>query len=94
MHDKVTHDEIIAKKIDELTLNYSNIWAGMVQHKCKITCLNNSFTRLLVPMLDEIGSFLSTININKHSRTLDADFKARIDRMRAQMNNAELNKDF
>ena len=93
MQDKITHDKIIAKKLDELTTNYSNVWASVAQHECKLTRLDKIFTKLLVPMLDEIGSFLSNINI-KHGGTLDADFKVRINRMRIQMNNAKLNKDF
>ena len=93
MQDKTTHDAIMAKKLDELTTNYSNVWTGVAQHECKLTRLDNIFTKLLAPMLDEIGSFLSSINI-KHGGTLDADFKVRINRMRTQMNNAKLNKDF
>ena len=93
MQDKTTHDAIMAKKLDELTTNFSDVRIGVAQHECKLTRLDNIFTKLLVPMLDEIGSFLSNINI-KHGGTLDADFKVRINRMRTQMNNAQLNKDF
>ena len=93
MQDKTTHDAIMAKKLDELTTNFSDVRIGVAQHECKLTRLDNIFTKLLVPMLDEIGSFLSNINI-KHGGTLDADFKVRINRMRTQLNNAQLNKDF
>ena len=48
----------------------------------------------MFPLLDEISLFLSNLNIDKYGKTLDADFKAKINRWRAQLNNVRTSKDF
>ncbi|CAF1283547.1 unnamed protein product [Rotaria sordida] len=93
MNDKIKFDEMTSKKLDELITTGNNFKTVITQHQCKITRHENIFTKLIFPILDEISTFLLTINIDKHGGILDADFKVKINRMRAQLDNARLNKE-
>ncbi|CAF1186197.1 unnamed protein product [Rotaria sordida] len=93
MNDKIKFDEMTSKKLDELITTGNNFKTVITQHQCKITRHENIFTKLIFPILDEISTFLLTINIDKHDGILDADFKVKINRMRAQLDNARLNKE-
>ncbi len=81
--DKTINDEIVSNKIDDLIKNENNIKLITAQHEIKITRHKNLFMKLVIPILDEASSFLSNINLGKHSETLDADFKVTINRLRA-----------
>jgi hypothetical protein len=94
MKDKTSYDVMIANKIDDVIKNENAINLITAQHEIKITRHENLFTKLVFPLLEEISTFLSNINSGKHGGTLDADFKVTINRMRAQLNNAKISKDF
>jgi hypothetical protein len=83
--DKTINDEIVSNKIDDLIKNENNIKLITAQHEIKITRRENLFMKLVIPILDEVSSFLSNINLGKHSGNLDADFKVTINRLRAQL---------
>ncbi|CAF3215296.1 unnamed protein product [Rotaria sp. Silwood2] len=94
MKDKNINDDIVSKKVDELISNDNSIKQNVIQHEIKITRYENILIKLIFPILDEISFFLSNINVGKHNGTLHADFKVKINRMRAQLNNARTDKDF
>jgi hypothetical protein len=94
MNDKIINDEIISNKIDNVIKHSNNQAANIAQHEIKITRYGNVLMKIVFPFLDEISLFLSNTNIDKHGGTLDADFKSKINRMRAQLNNARTSKDF
>ena len=94
MNDKIINDEIISNKIENVIKHNNNQATNIAQHEIKITRYENVFMKIVFPFLDEILLFLSNTNIDKHGGTLDADFKAKINRMRAQLNNARTSKDF
>ncbi|CAF1291804.1 unnamed protein product [Adineta steineri] len=94
MNDKKINDELVSNKIDELIKNDNNIRLITAQHEIKITRHENIFMKLVIPVLEEISSFLSNINVGKKGDTLDADFNSTIKRIRAQLNNAKTSKEY
>ncbi|CAF4058281.1 unnamed protein product [Rotaria magnacalcarata] len=94
MTKKSSNDEITSKKIDELITCNNNNKINVTQHEIKITRHENIFTKLIFPFLDEISTFLTNLNSGKHNDPLDADFKVKINRMKAQLNNVKSNKEF
>ena len=94
MKDKTISDEVISSKLDDVITNNINVKLVATQHEIKLTRHENLFMKLIIPTLEEMATFLSNLNVGKHSGTLDADFKVLINRMRAQLNNAKKSKDF
>lgn len=91
-----TSDKIdaLSTKVNDLNTFNKNIEKVLSQHEVKLTRHDNLFSKLVLPMLDEISSFMASLNVGKHGSTLDADFKVKLSRMRAQLNNASQGKPF
>jgi len=94
MKEKTINDEMISNKIDDLIKNENNINVNIAQHEVKLTRHENLFIKIVFPILDEISTFLSNLNVGKQGGTLDADFKVTINRMRVQLNKVIKSKDF
>ncbi|CAF4525179.1 unnamed protein product, partial [Didymodactylos carnosus] len=85
MDDRIKHDEIISKKIVQLTENDNDLKKIGAQHEIKIIHYENLFTKLVMPILDEILKLLLTVNTDKTGGSSNAEFKVTINRMRAQL---------
>ena len=92
--DKSTYDELTANKIIDLTEGLMNNTSLITQHELKINRHENVFNKIIFPMLEKLSRFVSNLNNSKQDRPLDADFSQSIKRMRAQLNNVKLNKDY
>lgn len=93
MNEKSANDKVISKKMDELITTNNTSKINVAQHEIKVTRHDNIFLKLIFLISDEISTFLLHINLCKQNDTLDADFKVKINRMTAQLNNAKVNKD-
>ncbi|CAF4762426.1 unnamed protein product, partial [Rotaria socialis] len=92
--DSKNNDASLFKKLDQLNEKDKDYKKVHTQHDIKLTRHENVFTKLVLPMLDEIAKFMVNINVDINRGVLNADFQVTINRMRAQLNNVSLNKDF
>ena len=92
----VTSDkmDVLTSKVNDLSMINKTFEKELSQHEIKLARHENLFSKLVLPMLDEISSFMTSMNVGKHGSTLDADFKVKLNRMRTQLNNASQDKTF
>ncbi|CAF4646630.1 unnamed protein product, partial [Rotaria socialis] len=88
--DSKNNDASLFKKLDQLNEKDKDYKKVHTQHDIKLTRHENVFTKLVLPMLDEIAKFMVNINVDINRGVLNADFQVTINRMRAQLNNANL----
>ncbi|CAF4467744.1 unnamed protein product [Rotaria socialis] len=92
--DSKSNDASLSKKLDQLNEKDKDYKKVHTQHDIKLSRHENVFTKLVLPMLDEIAKFMVNINLDKNLGVLNADFQVTINRMRAQLtNNSEVAKE-
>lgn len=91
-----TSDKIdaLSIKVNDLNTINKNFEKELSQHDTKLVRHENLFSKLILPLLDEISSFMASMNVGKQGSTLDADFKVKLNRMRSQLSNASQGKIF
>jgi Iap family predicted aminopeptidase len=94
MKERAKKDESMMIKFDDLLNIMKNQAANITQQEIKFARHENILNKLVVPLLDELASALYNMNIEKFGEPRDADFKVKINRLRAQLSNAKENKDF
>ncbi|CAF4349895.1 unnamed protein product, partial [Rotaria sp. Silwood2] len=80
--------------IQELRTNEQLIKTNMVQLQIYSNRHENLFTKLLLPMLNDLTKFVLRMNRDKDDKLIDADFGVTLERLRAQLNKALEGKDF
>jgi len=60
----------------------------------KVERHENMFTKLIIPMFEDIFSFITIQNCDSKGRTLDADLKVKLERYLIQMKKAKEGKHF
>jgi hypothetical protein len=95
IEEKNAHDLTIDKAIDQLKSTNCQLDSDLTSLKNNYHAVDesmqshdNMFKNFLFPVLNDILKFISAMNIGKGGRPLDADLRSRIDRFRAQVDNA------
>ena len=56
-----------------------------MQHSLRIERHENMFCKLLIPMFEDLISFIATLNYDKKGNPLDADLKCKLNRYLVQL---------
>ncbi|CAF3253937.1 unnamed protein product [Rotaria socialis] len=83
--DKNHYDETIIKNMNDMSNKYMMLKKDVVQQNLFIERHENLFCKLLIPMTEDIFTFISTKNQDKKGNPLDVDLKCRINRYFVQM---------
>ncbi|CAF0927746.1 unnamed protein product [Didymodactylos carnosus] len=94
MADKIESDIQFDERIQALEMNKATIDTNVKQQHRISTRHENMFMKLVLPILDEVMKFTASLNRDNGGRVMDADFRAKMDRMRAQLNNCTQGKNF
>ncbi|CAF4733978.1 unnamed protein product [Rotaria socialis] len=86
--DKNRYDETVIKNMNDVYNNYMILKKDVVQQNLFIERHENLFFKLLIPMLEDVLTFISSQNQNQKGNPLDADFKCRINRYFIQIKKA------
>ncbi|CAF1456150.1 unnamed protein product [Rotaria magnacalcarata] len=86
--DKNRNDETIIQNMNDMSNNYMILKKDVVQQNLFIERHENLFCKLLIPMLEDVFTFISAKNQNQKGNPLDADLKCRINRYFIQMKKA------
>ncbi|CAF2066751.1 unnamed protein product [Rotaria magnacalcarata] len=92
--DKNRNDETIIQNMNDMSNNYMILKKDVVQQNLFIERHENLFCKLLIPMLEDVFTFISAKNQNQKGNPLDADLKCRINRYFIQMKKATEGKPF
>ncbi|CAF3474867.1 unnamed protein product [Rotaria socialis] len=92
--DKNRYDETVIKNMNDVYNNYMILKKDVVQQNLFIERHENLFFKLLIPMLEDVLTFISSQNQNQKGNPLDADFKCRINRYFIQIKKATEGKPF
>jgi len=87
-------DENVKADLIILSTNQDNLKKDVVQHSLFIDRHENMFNKLLVPILEDICSFITAQNIGNKGRVLDADLKCKLERYCIQLKKAADGKHF
>ncbi|CAF3351160.1 unnamed protein product [Rotaria sp. Silwood2] len=88
MLEKNSHDGIVIKKINDLFNNHMNLKKNVVQHNSYVDRHENLFCKLLIPMFEDLFSFIAGQNLDKRDNSLDVDLKCKPNRYLVQMKKA------
>ncbi|CAM4980323.1 unnamed protein product [Rotaria socialis] len=83
--DKNHYDETIIKNMNDMSNKYMMLKKDVVQQNLFIERHENLFCKLLIPMTEDIFTFISTKNQDKKGNPLGVDLKCRINRYFVQM---------
>lgn len=92
--EKSAKDDLLNSKVDCAITDINHQSISIAHMDTKTTLHDNILMKLVLPLLDELSSFLSNVNTNNQGSARDADFKVKIDRFRAQLRNVHCKKDF
>ncbi|CAF2146604.1 unnamed protein product [Rotaria magnacalcarata] len=92
--DKNRNDETIIQNMNDMSNNYMILKKDVVQQNLFIERHENLFCKLLIPMLEDVFTFISAKNQNQKGNPLDAHLKCRINRYFIQMKKATEGKPF
>jgi len=91
---KNQNDENTKADLMVLSTNQDDLKKDVVQHSLFIDRHENMFNKLLVPLLEDICTFIIGQNNGNKGRVLDADLKCKLERYRTQMKKATEGKHF
>ncbi|CAF0897762.1 unnamed protein product [Rotaria sordida] len=86
--EKNCNDEIVTKKINDISNNHKDLKKHVVQQSLYIDRHENLFCKLLIPMFEDLFSFIVAQNYDKRGNPLDADLKCKLNRYLVQMKKA------
>ncbi|CAF2120803.1 unnamed protein product [Rotaria magnacalcarata] len=92
--DKNHYDETIIKNMNDMSNKYMILKKDVVQQNFFIERHENLFCKLLIPMTEDIFTFISTQNQDKKGNSVDADLKCRINCYFVQMKKVTEDKPF
>ncbi|CAF1205352.1 unnamed protein product [Rotaria sordida] len=85
MVEKAKHDIHVSHQIDTLSANDQEFKKDLLNHHMLLGRHENFFTKLFIPILEEVFSWMAVQNQDKKGNTLDADLKCRLERYVVQM---------
>ncbi|CAF1486775.1 unnamed protein product [Adineta steineri] len=68
-------DDLIKQNLDTLAKNQFDMKKDVIHHGLFIDCHENLFMNLLLPMFQDVFTFISSLNKGKKGNTLDTDLK-------------------
>ncbi|CAF0749233.1 unnamed protein product [Rotaria sordida] len=86
--EKNCNDEIVTKKINDIFNNHMDLKKNVVQQSLYIDRHENLFCKLLIPMFEDLFSFIVAQNCDKRGNPLDVDLKCKLNRYLVQMKKA------
>ncbi|CAF4071385.1 unnamed protein product, partial [Rotaria sp. Silwood2] len=86
--EKNRNDEIVTKKLNDLSNEHMNLKKNVVQHSSYIDRHENLFFKLLIPMFEDLFSLIAAQNLDKRGKPLDVDLKCKLNRYLVQMKKA------
>ncbi|CAF1037377.1 unnamed protein product [Rotaria sordida] len=92
--EKYCNDEIITKKVNDISNNHMDLKKNGVQQSLYIDRHENLFCKLLILMFEDLFSFIVAQNCDKRGNPLDADLKCKLNRYLVQMKKAIEGKQF
>ncbi|CAF1226174.1 unnamed protein product [Rotaria sp. Silwood1] len=92
--EKNRNDEIVTKKINDISNYHMDLKKNVVQHSLYIDRHENLFCKLLIPMFEDLFSFIAAQNCDKRGNPLDVDLKCKLNRYLVQMKKAIEDKQF
>ncbi|CAF1526154.1 unnamed protein product [Rotaria sordida] len=92
--EKNCNDEIVTKKINDISNNHMDLKKNGVQQSLYIDRHENLFCKLLISMFEDLFSFIVAQNCDKRGNPLDADLKCKLNRYLVQMKKAIEGKQF
>ncbi|CAF4945766.1 unnamed protein product [Rotaria sp. Silwood1] len=92
--EKNRNDEIVTKKINDISNYHMDLKKNVVQHSLYIDRHENLFCKLLIPMFEDLFSFIAAQNCDKRGNPLDVDLKCKLNRYVVQMKKAIEGKQF
>ena len=88
------NDEFMKQNLSDLSSKHDELKKDVVQHSLFIDRNENLFIKLIIPMFQDLFTFISSINVNKDGKSLDADLKYKLERYLVQLKNAKQGKHF
>ncbi|CAF4981331.1 unnamed protein product, partial [Rotaria sp. Silwood1] len=85
MVEKAKQDTHVSQQIDTLSANDQEFKKDLLNHHMLLQRHENFFTKLFIPMLEDVFSWMALQNQDKKGNTLDADLKCRLERYVVQM---------
>ncbi|CAF3590467.1 unnamed protein product [Rotaria sp. Silwood1] len=85
MVEKAKQDTHVSQQIDTLSANDQEFKKDLLNHHMLLQRHENFFTKLFIPMLEEVFSWMALQNQDKKGNTLDADLKCRLECYVVQM---------
>ncbi|CAF4550441.1 unnamed protein product, partial [Didymodactylos carnosus] len=89
MHDKIRSDKIIADDIELLKKNDKTLETNLVQHELKLkrhenltTKHEDIFSKLMLPIVNEMSKVILSFNQDKQGRTIDPSLKTNLEVLR------------
>ena len=94
MVEKMQSDELVKENFNTLSKNHHDLKKDVVQHSLLIDRHENMFTKLLIPMFEDLFSVIASQNQDKRGNPLDADLKCKLERYLVQVKKAREGKHF
>ncbi|CAF1110734.1 unnamed protein product [Rotaria magnacalcarata] len=87
-------DVLIKENLKLLTKQSIELRKEVIVNNLMVERHENMFTKLIIPMFEDIFSFITMQNCDSKGRTLDADVKVKLERYLIQMKKAKEGKQF
>ncbi|CAF1506498.1 unnamed protein product [Rotaria magnacalcarata] len=87
-------DVLMKENLNLLTKQSMELKTEVIANNLMVEHHENMFTKLIIPMFEDIFSFITMQNCDSKGRTLDADFKVKLERYLIQMKKAKEGKQF
>jgi hypothetical protein len=94
MVEKMLSDELVKENFNDLSKNHLDLKKDVTQHSLLIERHENMFTKLLIPMFEDLFSVIASQNHDKRGNPLDADLKYKLERYLMQVKKAREGKHF
>jgi hypothetical protein len=86
--EKQKQDDLININLNEVAKNQLDLKKNVVHQGVFIDRHENMFCKLILPMFQDLFSFITSLNQDKKGNTLDADLKCKMERYLIQMKKA------
>ena len=94
MLEKNRYDEKVTRNINDISNNHMNLKKDVIQQSIYIDRHENLFCKLLIPMFEDLFSFIAALNYDKKGNPLDVDLKCKLNPYLVQMKKAKEGKHF
>ncbi|CAF2935766.1 unnamed protein product [Rotaria sp. Silwood2] len=94
MTNMIERSKKVEKNVEDLQTTGLTMRTDVTQLQVYSNRHENLFTKVLLPMMNDLASFVLSMNREKYGKLIDADFGVKLERLRAQLNNALEGKTF